>query len=234
MQNNVPHNEASHLKSARSAFERLSMARNVKELVLSAYGELGLVAPDLEELLLAYASPGRHYHTLGHILFSVESLVSYGFASNEAILALAYHDVVFDTRDSNNESLSAGWARRDLESAGASEAMVREIVAAIMATDHKTPITTTLQAWVVDADLAILGTAPSVYQRYSTAIREEYAWVDARSFALGRSGFLKTMLARPSIYCTSEFQGSFEKQALCNLKNELATLGASESEVGRG
>ena len=78
----------------------------------------------------------------------------------------------------------------------------------------------------LDADLAILGARPSVYDQYVAAIRAEYSHVPDDEFRHRRRAVLNGFVERKSLYFTSAGQVSWEVQGRANLLRELADLGA--------
>jgi predicted metal-dependent HD superfamily phosphohydrolase len=73
----------------------------------------------------------------------------------------------------------------------------------------------------LDADLAILGSAPARYDEYAAQIRREYAHIPEPMFRSGRASVLRTFLTRPAIYATAEFRERFEAQARKNIQREV-------------
>src|SRR4051794_30150458 len=66
-----------------------------------------------EDVRQHYAEPGRFYHTLDHVqqvLQTVESLRSQARNANAVQLAGWLHDVIYDSRASDNEERSADYA----------------------------------------------------------------------------------------------------------------------------
>ena len=79
-------------------------------------------------------------------------------------------------------------------------------------------------AVLADADLSILGASPEVYRAYTAATRDEYGWLTAEEWRLGRSAVLKGFLARPRLYATDRGRARWELAARRNLGAELASL----------
>src|SRR5260370_33672763 len=72
--------------------------------------DLALADLKFEEICKHYAEPGRFYHTLDHVqnvLEIVESLGSHGRNPNAVKLAGWLHDLIYDSRASDNEERSA-------------------------------------------------------------------------------------------------------------------------------
>src|ERR1700722_17127819 len=67
------------------------------------------------EILRAYSEPGRFYHTLDHVLAvlaTVASLASHARNLSAVKLAAWLHDVIYDSKASDNEERSAEYALR--------------------------------------------------------------------------------------------------------------------------
>ena len=77
---------------------------------------------------------------------------------------------------------------------------------------------------LLDADLAILGAAPEVYDRYAAAIRREYAWVDDAAYRKGRAAVLDRFLQRPRLYFTPFLHDRYQQKAHGNMERERAAL----------
>ena len=80
---------------------------------------------------------------------------------------------------------------------------------------------------LLDADLAVLGAAPAVYQRYAADIRREYAHVPDAAYRAGRARVLQAFLGRDAIYRHPVTHAEGEAAARANLAAELAGLGES-------
>jgi predicted metal-dependent HD superfamily phosphohydrolase len=148
------------------------------------------------------------------------------YAPNDPYLALAicYHDVIYDTHASDNERRSADYARDVLKAAGANESDCAVIARLILATTHRNTPEAEDEKVLVDIDLAILGGPQTDYDHYVRAVRQEYAWVSDQDFRKGRSAFLRTMLARATVFSTPRLGARFEERARSNLRHELAGL----------
>jgi predicted metal-dependent HD superfamily phosphohydrolase len=196
--------------------------------------------PIHQEIRRAYGEPHRHYHTLEHVGRSLELLdgVRDRLARPpEAELALWLHDVIYHPQAGDNEARSAAYAQ-DLLQAGEVAAPVGERVAAlIMATRHVAgagpaaagddPDT----AYVLDADLSILGAPEPEFDRYEAQVRREYAYRTDEEWRRGRLRVLAMFQARARIFLTEEF-GRFEAPARANLARSLARLAAPPVRAG--
>lgn len=192
--------------------------------------ELGSLAPASEvvfaDLQARYSASERHYHTLDHILAVLERVRELGGTETEApalLLAAWFHDVIYDSRASDNEERSAAHARAVLQPLGVTEAILGEMERLILLTKTHTPARQDRAGQVlIDADLAILGAAEPDYDAYAQAIRREYAWVEEAAYRRGRSAVLERFLQRPRIYSTDEMFARLESAARRNLQREIA------------
>ena len=74
---------------------------------------------------------------------------------------------------------------------------------------------------LLDADLAILGTAEPAYRDYAERIRQEYAWVPEADYCQGRRQVLENFLGRPKIF---HFLSQLEDPARRNIAAEISRL----------
>ena len=185
-----------------------------------------------ERLLARYGARGRHYHNAAHVKAMLRLCQRYEkeIAQPDLVrFAIWFHDAVYVSRRNDNEERSAEYG--DVILAALQAPHRHEVGQLILATKrhHLDALPRSLQAdgaWFLDFDLAILASAPSAYQRYSTAIRREYAWVSPAAYQRGRSQVLTGFLARPRLYFTAPLQEQWEGRARRNLTNELGQLAA--------
>lgn len=187
-----------------------------------AWSDLGLQPPAglLEQLILAYEEPQRHYHTLQHLsecLAHFEQVRHLAQQPGEVVIALWFHDAIYDVRGKDNERQSADWAIRVLASCQANQAMLDRVERLIMATRHDATPSDADEQLLVDIDLAILGATPERFAEYDAQVRAEYAWVPGFVYRMKRRRVLKAFLARPRLYGTDHFSARYEAQARRNL-----------------
>ncbi len=179
------------------------------------------------QLVTAYSEAQRHYHNLdhlAHLLHVVEPFKdSLDSASwTELVLAVYYHDVVYDSRRSDNEERSAEFAREALTGLSLPNGTHDAVSELILSTkDHRPRRPQRHHALLLDADLAILGESPPRYAAYAEAIRREYAWVPEEAYREGRAKVLERFLQRERIYLTDELHARYEAAARGNLQGEL-------------
>lgn len=179
------------------------------------------------ELSAHYGAAARRYHTMGHIadcLAVASEHRALAFDADLVEFALWAHDVIYDPRRSDNERLSAEWARRALLDLSAPMAFAQDAYALVIATTHAAPPAAGDAQLVCDIDLSILGASAARFDAYEAAIREEYAWVPAPIFRTRRAEILEQFLARPTIYSTEVFRAKYESAARSNLARSLAVL----------
>jgi predicted metal-dependent HD superfamily phosphohydrolase len=180
------------------------------------------------KITAAYSKPDRHYHTLAHVDDCLTQLETCGLAQSRAdkiALALWFHDVVYNWRSTTNEVDSAAWAREFMQGCNAPESMTSEVEGLIMATRHFVPEPLVGdQRLMVDIDLSILGRKPEIYDRYETAIREEYKWVPKVTYRRERRAVLRGFLERERIFITDPFHKRYEEPARQNLKRAIDVL----------
>jgi predicted metal-dependent HD superfamily phosphohydrolase len=203
-------------------------AVNLSDSWTETWTGLALVPPAtaFDRVVAAYQEPQRCYHTLQHLQECLQRFRESSGAEwpGEVLLALWYHDAVYDPRASDNEERSAALADLVLRRAGAADVPIARVRGLILATRHANIPGPGDAALVVDIDLAIMGADAARFAEYEDQIRAEYAWVPGPIFATTRRRVLTGFLERPVIYTTAAFRSRFEAAARANLKHALARL----------
>ncbi len=204
-----------------------------------AFRAVGTVPPDapLRDLLARYAEPHRTYHTVAHLsaCFATLDVVAHeAERPAEVVLALWFHDAVYDPTRTDNEVRSGLLARQCLAAAGVEDAVAERVEASILATRHADVELVGDALVVVDVDLSILGASADAYDTYAGGVRREYAWVDEARFRAGRASFLSGLLARRRIFGTRSLGARLEEPARANLRRELARLDPPGSDRPEG
>lgn len=180
-----------------------------------------------EALVAAYGESHRHYHTGRHIAHCLEELdLARSLAQEpaEVEMALWFHDAIYQPQRSDNEERSAQWAERFLGDCGVAAERVERIRAHILATRHTAGPSSADGQWVVDVDLAILGSEAKRYEEFEREVRQEYHWVPGPLFRTKRAQILQSFLDRPYLYHTPLFQERYEAAARRNLSTAIKTL----------
>jgi predicted metal-dependent HD superfamily phosphohydrolase len=179
------------------------------------------------DLAARYHTDDRPYHNLDHVSAVLEAVALLAkYPAPALLLAVWFHDAVYDPRAGDNEENSAALAESVLASLGVPIAIRTETGRLIRLTKTHQPAELDRDGQIlVDADLSILGAEETTYDRYARAIRQEYAWVPEDQYRAGRSRVLEGFLRRPRIFTTEVARARWEKAARANLQRELALLG---------
>jgi predicted metal-dependent HD superfamily phosphohydrolase len=185
-----------------------------------------------QELLARYREEYRFYHNLDHLRQVVgTAVILQRFAHDFTAVQLAawFHDAVYDPRANDNEERSATYAVASLQAINLPENSVATVQRLILATKSHQAAPGDGDAHVLlDADLAILGSAPERYDAYSRAIRQEYAWVPAEQYRYGRRQVLASFLQRDHIYHTPPMTAAYEQPARRNIERELTLITSNQ------
>lgn len=180
------------------------------------------------QIVAAYSTPNRYYHTLKHIDRILEVIQTVGYHTQDlktVQLAAWFHDIVYDTKAKDNEEKSAARAVELLLSLSIPADVIKNVKRLILTTKNHQAVTSDSDAQVLlDADLAILGSNPSEYSKYTQAIRKEYSWVPEIEYFVARKRVLENFLQRENIYFTQEIQQAKEKTARNNLEGEIEQI----------
>lgn len=180
-----------------------------------------------DDLLQRWSEPHRHYHGTGHLLAVLEALDLLARPSAPAVvvrLAAWFHDAVYDGVPGSDEEASARLAQDALPGhlSGADIAEIARLVR--LTTTHQTSPHDASGALLIDADLAILGSDGSDYDRYVSQVRQDYAHVDDAAWRAGRASVLERLLALDPLYRTARGRELWGRAAQANLRGELARL----------
>jgi len=187
----------------------------------------------------AYGEPQRHYHTLDHIAAAVGDAVRLRgrfVRPDSALLALFFHDIVYDPQRRDNETRSADkldmWLGRRID-ADTLAFCWRAIEATAL---HAGQADADIDL-ILDIDMAVLGAPWEAYLRYAEGVAREYLPVFGfDAYAAGRARlFLEPTLKRDRLFLTEAFAG-LEDQARANLAEELRqwTSGAIAKRLKSG
>ncbi len=210
--------------AARLRPERLDPAlRKRWERTFPGHSELATV------LLSKWSQEHRNYHDRVHLLAVLEALDSLCgtqiSGQDRQILELAawFHDAVYEGK-STDEQDSAQLAGQCLQGL-LPEHTVASIQRLIMLTStHQTQAEDRLGALLCDADLEVLARPAPAFQRYTQAVRAEYAQVPLADFARGRSKILRDLLDKDQLFGTAQARQRWESAARSNLAAELEQL----------
>lgn len=181
----------------------------------------------LDNLLGHHREPHRRYHGVPHVLAvlrTIDMIIPTWEVDDIVAVRLAawFHDAVYEPRRADNEECSALLAERVLAELGVPDERIAAVGRLVRSTaghvGHGAD-----EAMLADADLAVLGAEPAVYQAYVVGVRAEYAHLDDATWRTGRSALLGSFLERAAIYVTPAMR-PHEPRARANLAAERASL----------
>jgi len=176
----------------------------------------------------AYSEKHRHYHTLEHINFGLLRIDKFTnqFHEPKAVeFAWWFHDIVYVLKSKTNEHDSSVLAVTAAHELGLPKTFTTKVESLVMATVHPQVPEGHDKRLLHDIDISILGENWDTQLKYREKIRAEYLTVyTPDQFQVGRTNFLKEILASEFIFCTDLFQTLFEKQARENIAKELCEL----------
>lgn len=170
-------------------------------------------------LLSAYTEPGRHYHTVQHIVECLQLFHQIKHQLQDPIaveLAIWFHDVIYDPKVSDNEEQSAELMKK-LCTEIVDQAQIPKVYWWIVATKKHQPSLDSDLNYLLDIDLAILGSDSNRFAEYEQQIQQEYSWVEPSIYKIKRAEVLQYFYAMQPLYQTKYFRESFEKKAKHNL-----------------
>lgn len=186
-----------------------------------------LIAQYWQELAQHYAEQSRHYHNLRHLenLLAHLQAVQADVSDWEAVvLAVFYHDAIYNTLRQDNEAKSAALAVQRLQAIGFPPGRAALVSDLILATKGHSVSSNPDVNCFTDADLAILGAPWEDYHTYTLQIRAEYSMYPDFLYRPGRKKVLTAFLNMARIYKTAYFWERYEARARENVERELAQL----------
>lgn len=180
-----------------------------------------------KEIQSAYSDSSRHYHTLAHLEnlhWHLEEIKFQIQNWDAVLLALFYHDIVYNVKKSDNEEKSASVAEKRLQSLSVPSVTIERCIRHILATKSHTISSDNDTNLFTDADLCILGISSEEYFQYCKKIRSEYSVYPDMLYKPGRKKVLQHFLAMDRIFKTEYFFVKFERQARENIGAELLQL----------
>ena len=187
----------------------------------------------------------RFYHTLDHLhnmLQHFDAHVRQLQRPELVVLAIFFHDAVYDVHRSDNELKSAELLREfcvDAEACGAGTIYSDDIETAASwiertASHHMADGPTRGDlAFFLDFDLAILGASHAQYSLYAERIRLEYHHVPWRDFKKSRSAVLTRFTEARQLFFSDSFRATHEAAARTNIACELEYLRGARGAESR-
>jgi predicted metal-dependent HD superfamily phosphohydrolase len=186
-----------------------------------------------------YMEPHRHYHTLSHIMSMLKGLESLGLQPQRphlVLLAIFFHDIIYDPKSGTNEEDSAALYNTFAAAVGQGADETAAVHHYILATKTHTAAAESADdsdlSIVLDLDLAILGADSSAYAEYAHQIRCEYAHVPSDVYCAKRAAVLRELNSSEHLYSTATCRAQLEANARQNLAAEIALLDAQRIPSG--
>lgn len=205
---------------------------NAKDVFFRIGYEAGCKLPQVDEvwkrIVGHYEEDHRHYHTMQHIDEVVTFCLLMATEENNKtalLLAAIFHDIVYDTRRSDNEEASAlvaaGYLAFLLRADDALDTF-HTVERLILGTrDHQADPDDRDACVLYDADLLRLSSAEHLL--WTTQVRLEYSWVPNDVFYRERGKILKTFLQREHIYALPSVRYAYEAAARRNIHKYIET-----------
>lgn len=180
-----------------------------------------------DEISLKFTESHRFYHHFGHLenlIQELEPIKAEFYDWNAVLFSVFYHDVIYHAFASDNEVQSAELAKKHLNEINCQQKTIDIVYEMIIATkSHQVSQKNDINLFT-DADLAILGVEPEVYQNYAAAIRQEYDVFPDPIYIPGRKKVLLHFLKMERLFKTDYFFQKYEEKARINIENEFKSL----------
>lgn len=195
------------------------------------------IAEDIfyKKIFKAYTEPHRHYHGVNHLqyLFREFDLIQHQLHDQQAvILAIFFHDYVYDPRASNNEERSAEEMERLLK-AVATQALIDRTKHMILATKTHGHVMDHDTQFFLDIDMSPLGAPNDEWIHLEAGVRKEYKHLMPQDWRYGRWSFLNELLRQP-IYQTIYFQIRHQANARANILHSISDLRSENESANSG
>ena len=188
-----------------------------------------LIGSMWKEVEKKYTSKKRYYHNLDHIasMLSMAEEKKDKVQKYELLLfAIWYHDIIYNVLRNDNEQRSARYAMRKLQGLGVkTEGQTLCKWWILSANAHQPKDDSDMDnRFLLDFDLAILGSPWSSYQDHIVKIRKEFGIYPDKVFKKGRKKSIERFLRREHLYFTAFYRDQYEVKARENLHRELQLL----------
>lgn len=137
-----------------------------------------------------YQEPWRFYHNIDHIFSMIEEGLSMGIIEDELLLAIIFHDIIYDPKSDKNEERSEALFNNFIYNP--------KISAAILDTKTHKP-SNDLSKKLIELDLSVLNGSFEKFQTFEDKIFKEYQFVDFRIYKEKRVEILKNLGVREDL-----------------------------------
>jgi len=129
-----------------------------------------------------YSEPQRFYHTWNHVLDLIGKAIDDNKLSDELLLAIVFHDIVYDPMNNDNEEKSAELFKTFFN--------YPDVYEAILATKNHIDVNPTSKL-LNKYDLSVLYGDFNSFMKYEDGIFKEYQFVDVKTYTENRIKFLE-------------------------------------------
>lgn len=180
-----------------------------------------------------FEEESRHYHTFQHIseLVELTEIHRHMIQNIPAVmLAIFFHDIVYNPKSSFNEDDSNDIFLQFVVECNSCNVSKHSNLVFSMIDMTKRHVMSDDEynfdmKFFRDIDMAILGSDKVRYAEYAAQVRQEYMFVDFKTYCLKRSEFLESCLSSTSpLFCTELFLFEKGKRALSNIRWECDML----------
>lgn len=186
-----------------------------------------------QDLMHKYTSMNRFYHTLNHVGHMAAHYRRVhqkdGGYDPAVLLAILYHDYVYDVQRTDNEEESAA-AATNVGTVLKFQTKTIDIAHALILSTKGVQREPTLFS---DLDFGILAAEPGVYSIYISNVRREYSHVPFKTYAEERTKILKQLLSKPIFYnpALTLGQAKAEEIASRNINREIRQLAEGQDPL---
>ncbi|RZG75698.1 metal-dependent hydrolase [Acinetobacter sp. WCHAc060025] len=169
--------------------------------------------------ILSFSYSQNYYHTHQHIIECLELFHQIKDRLEDPIaieLAIWFHDVVYNPQASDNEEQSTKLMQKHCVGILKKEKL-EKVAQWIIATKKHQPSKDHDLNYLLDIDLAILGSSPQRFAEYEQQIQQEYSWVESEMYKIKRAEVLKHFYQMKPLYQTEYFRDLLEEHAKRNL-----------------
>lgn len=208
---------------------RENLRKNWNSLMGKLTTDQRLIETSWNAIEKKYTQKNRAYHNLTHIDNMLKEATKFDQQIEDRevlLLAIWFHDIVYDPLSKDNELKSAEFAKRILKQTNLSEERIEKCYQQILLTVKHQPHSTAPldDKLLIDFDLEILSRDWAEYKIYSGQVRKEYWMYPKPLFKSGRKKAMGKFLERATIYQTPFYQNEKEAKARTNIKREMEEL----------
>lgn len=189
----------------------------------------------LNQLVVLYSDPKRHYHTLDHIHRSLKEVDKYKSDipyPDVVRMAIFFHDAIFSFTPSDEQNSSLFFKKTIGEYLECTESVCEMIEQSANHLHHNNPSLGQSTNFFMDIDLISLGdksiraSSKAIQKEYFDfhPVPQEYKHQQWKMYTEGRIAFFETLLAKESIYRVSSIKNRLEEKARENISDEIKEM----------